>query len=163
MSANDHAMIETEQGVVREVADSGAARYGIEITGPGVCDRCAIKDNCYGAGSMVWASSDEPLRAGDEVRLDMERGTVLKATAWVYGIPLVAVFAGTLVGHRWLFASHAEEPRVLLSFGLGVGLMLAVGFVLSRLNQWVGRRLTIRATHSPAHAHGTDSERAFGD
>ena len=165
MSANDdHGMVETEYGVVREVASQdGGPRYGIEITVPGVCDRCVIKDNCYGAGAMVWASADEDLRPGTPVRLDMQHGTVLKATAWVYGIPLVAVVLGTLAGHSWLFASHAEEPRVLLSFGLGVGLMLAFGFVLSRLNEWVGRRLTIRATHAPAHAHGADSERAFGD
>ena len=166
MSATDHAMVETEQGVVREVGGTGSARYGIEITVPGVCDRCAIKDNCYGAGSMVWASADEDLRPGDEVRLDMERGTVLKATAWVYGIPLVAVFAGTLVGHRWLFASYAEEPRVLLSFGLGVGLMLAAGFALSRLNEWVGRRLTIRASRERARDSRPDrsaAARAIGD
>lgn len=154
MSANDHATIEAEQGVVREIDGTGSARYGIEITVPGVCDRCAIRDNCYGAGSMVWASADEDLRPGDEVRLDMRGGTVLKATAWVYGIPLVAVFTGTLAGHRWLFASHAEEPRVLLSFALGVGLMLGAGFVLSRLNQWVGRRLTIRVSRTLAPAAG---------
>jgi positive regulator of sigma E activity len=145
VSATDHAMIEAEQGVVREVADSGGARYGIEITVPGVCDRCAIRDNCYGAGSVVWASADEDLRPGDPVRLDMERGTVLKATAWVYGIPLVAVFLGTLAGHGWLFASRPEQTRVLLSFGMGVGLMLTAGLVLAKLNDWVGKRLTIRA------------------
>lgn len=143
----DHRLVEAEYGVVREVErPSGSrARFGIEITVPGVCDSCVIRDNCYGAGSRVWAASEEQLEPGDEVRLEMRRGTVLKATAWVYGIPLVAVLSGTLAGHRWLFATRPEEPRVLLSFALGVGLMLASGFVLARLNDWVGRRLTITA------------------
>ena len=170
---DDHRLVEAEYGVVRELETrepgtreasspaagsrarrrSGAprrsrgatARYGVEITVPGACDTCAIKDNCYGAGSLVWAQADEPLAAGDHVRLEMRRGTVLKATAWVYGIPLVAVVLGTVLGHNWLFAARPEEPRVLLSFALGVGLMLAAGFVLAKLNDWIGTRLTIRA------------------
>ncbi|MFW6313897.1 MAG: SoxR reducing system RseC family protein [Spirochaetota bacterium] len=148
---DDHRLVEAEYGVVREVQSTtgGGERFGIEITVPGVCDSCVIRENCYGAGSRVWAASDEPLEPGEQVRLEMRKGTVLKATAWVYGIPLVAVLAGTLVGHRWLFAARPEEPRVLLSFALGVALMLASGVVLARLNDWIGRRLTITA-HSLA-------------
>lgn len=136
-------MIEAEYGIVREVGQG--ARYGVEITVPGVCDGCAIKDNCYGKGSMVWAASDDTLEPGAHVRLEMQQGTVLKATAWVYGIPLIAVLLGTVAGHTWLFADYAEQPRVLLSFALGVGLMLGAGFILARLNDWIGNRLTITA------------------
>jgi positive regulator of sigma E activity len=152
---DDHRLVEAEYGVVREIEASGpqsgaaASRYGIEITVPGECDRCAIRGNCYGAGSRVWASSDERLAPGDTVRLEMRANTVLKATAWVYGIPLASVFGGTLLGHRWLFAAKPEEPRVLLSFALGVGVMLFAGLVLSRLNDWVGKRLTITARSCP--------------
>jgi sigma-E factor negative regulatory protein RseC len=138
-----HQPLQTEYGVVREI-DHGA-RYGIEITVPGACDTCAIKGNCYGTGAMVWATSHEPLDVGDQVRLQMRRGTVLKATAWVYGIPLVAIVLGILAGYMWLFAAQPEQPRVLLSFALGVGLMAAAGFLLARLNTWVAGRLTIRA------------------
>lgn len=143
---DEHAMVEAEYGVVREVDDAGRGpRYGIEITVPGVCDRCVIKENCYGKGSMVWATASAALEPGRPVRLTMRRGTVLKATAWVYGIPLVAVVLGTLAGHSWLFANRPEEPRVLLSFALGVGLMGLAGLVLAKLNDWVGTRLTIEA------------------
>lgn len=140
--------VETEYGVVRkavEGAPAGAHRYQVEITLPGTCDRCVIRENCYGAGSVVEAVSREPLQEGEDVRLEMRRGTVLKATAWVYGIPLIALFGGIVLGHQWLFESLAEQPRVLLSFGVGVGSLLATGCLLSRLNQWVGRRLTITA------------------
>ena len=145
---DEHAMVEAEYGIVREVTEAPhGPRYGIEITVPGVCDRCVIKENCYGKGAMVWASAAAAaeLEPGRAVRLIMRPGTVLKATSWVYGIPLVAVVVGTLVGHNWLFASRPEEPRVLLSFALGVGLMGLAGFVLARLNHWVGNRLTIQA------------------
>ena len=139
-------MVEAEYGVVRQtdLPDGGVPRYGIEITMPGVCDRCVIKDNCYGAGSVVWAESPDRLDAGDTVRLEMRRGTVLLATSWVYGLPLAAVMIGTLLGYA-LFSSQPEQPRVLLSFALGAGLMLVTGFVLSRLNSWVGNRLHIVA------------------
>jgi len=161
---DDHRLVEAEYGVVREVeypngqgspsapsgrtADRtrvGPRRYGIEITIPGECDRCAIRGDCYGAGSRVWASSAERLEPGDQVRLEMRPRTILKATAWVYGIPLVSVLSGTLLGHRWLFASRPEEPRVLLSFALGAGMMILAGLLLARLNSWVGQRLTITA------------------
>lgn len=161
-------MVEAEYGIVREIerprAGSSHApessleivtraaaspRYGIEITLPGVCDRCVIKENCYGAGSMVWAGSDEALEPGDFVRLEMRPGTVLKATAWVYGIPLIAIVTGVVAGHEWFFASLTEQARVLLSVGLGAGLMGTAGWVLARLNEWAARRLTITARRAP--------------
>ncbi len=146
--ARSAGAVETEYGVVRRAVretPDGTHRYQVEITLPGTCDRCVIRENCYGAGSVVEAVSHEPLAPGDNVRLEMRRGTVLKATAWVYGVPLTALFGGIVAGHEWLFASRAEQPRVLLSFGLGVGLLLATGYLLSRLNHWVGERLTITA------------------
>ncbi len=146
--AESHAAVETEYGIVRQVVEQspeGTHRYQVEITLPGTCDRCVIRENCYGAGSVVEAVSHELLEPGEDVRLEMRRGTVLKATAWVYGVPLAALVAGIAIGHQWLFASLAEQPRVLLSFGTGVGLLLATGYLLSRLNHWVGERLTITA------------------
>ena len=139
-------MVEAEYGVVRQTerTDGGEQRFGVEITVPGVCDRCVIKDNCYGAGSVVWAQSPDRLEPGDTVRLEMRRGTVLLATTWVYGLPLAAVMIGTLLGYE-LFSSQPEQSRVLLSFALGAGLMLLTGFVLSRLNSWVGNKLHIVA------------------
>ena len=158
-TVDDHRLVETEYGIVRDVERerSGGVRYGVEITVPGVCDSCVIRNNCYGAGSQVWAASTETLSPGDTVRLEMRRGTVLKATAWVYGVPLIAVLAGTVAGYRWLFAARAEEPRVLLSFALGVALMIAAGFVLARLNDWVGTRLSISA-HALADPSAPDAD-----
>lgn len=141
------ALTDVEYGIVREVAAeaAGRGRYGVEITLPGACDRCAVRGNCYGAGSLVWAASAEPLQPGDEVRLEMRSHTVLKATAWVYGTPLAGLLAGTIAGHQWLFASLSDEPRVLLSFGLGLALLAAAGYAMFRLNERVAQRLSITA------------------
>ena len=141
------ALEDVEYGIVREVAaePAGPGRYGVEITLPGACDRCAVRGNCYGAGSLVWAASAEPLRPGDEVRLEMRSHTVLKATAWVYGTPLAGLLAGTVAGHQWLFVRMPDEPRVLLSFGLGLALLAASGYAMFRLNERVARRLSITA------------------
>jgi positive regulator of sigma E activity len=149
MNGEGHDTVDTEYGIVREVpADdtvTGRPIYGVEITIAGTCDRCVIKESCYGTGSMVHAASPDALEAGDTVRLEMRHGTILRATAWIYGIPLVAILTGVLAGHQWIFASSAEPARVLLSVGLGAAMMAAAGYVLAKLNDWVGSRLTITA------------------
>lgn len=147
MSLEEHRLVEAEYGIVREVEATafGGSQYGVEITVPGVCDKCVIKDNCYGKGSLVWADAPRPLRPGDPVCLEMKKGTVLAATAWVYGLPLAAVFLGTLMGHEVLFDRMAPEPRVLLSFGLGVAMMGLAGLVMHRLSPWIGQKLRITA------------------
>lgn len=136
-----------EYGIVREVEASpfGGSQYGVEITVPGVCDKCVIKDNCYGKGSLVWADAPGPLHPGDAVCLEMKQGTVLGATAWVYGLPLIAVLLGTIVGHELFFGGMASGPRVLLSFGVGLALMGLAGLVMHRLSHWVAQRLRITA------------------
>ena len=148
-----------EYGIVRETENSpGAsvaprgARFGIEITAPGACDECVIKDNCYGSGSLVWATSNDALRRGDAVRLEMRAGTVLRATGWIYGIPLLAIAIGILSGYYLFFAGLAEQPRVLLTALLGLGLMVGAGVILSRFNDWIGSRISIRAFRDTASA-----------
>ena len=156
-AAHDHGMVEAEYGVVREVrveSDGalsvavhavGVHAVGVQVTVPGACDRCAIRENCYGAGSLVWAETEDDLAPGETVRLEMRPGTILAATAWVYGIPLAAVVAGTLGAWAGPFRQFAEHSRVLSSFGVGVAMMLVAGFVLSRLNRWIGGKLRIVA------------------
>jgi positive regulator of sigma E activity len=94
---------------------------------------------------MVWTTSDEALEAGDSVRLEMQPGTLIKATGWIYGIPLISVLAGVLAGYFVLFAGRTEQPRVLLSAALGIGLMLISGTILAKLNEWVSQRIAINA------------------
>lgn len=153
MSHTDSVIPEAEYGIVRAVEQEPgtwpkpdpAPRYGIEVTVPGACDSCAVQENCYATHKMVWTDSNEQLAAGDKVRIEMQPGTILKATGWVYGIPLLAVMLGILLGYLWLFAGRPEEPRVLLSALLGVGLMLAVGTLLAKLNGWVAGRVRVVA------------------
>lgn len=154
--SHDHAIPDAEYGVVRRVEPgqqrwpqpASPTRYGVEITVPGECDSCAIKENCYSAKRVVWTTSEEELATGDSVRLEMQPGTILKATGWVYGIPLISVLFGVLAGYFLLFAGRPEQPRVLLSATLGILLMLISGTVLAKLNDWVSERITIRASLS---------------
>jgi positive regulator of sigma E activity len=153
MSHTDSVIPDAEYGVVRAIDmqpgswphPDPAPRYGVEVTVPGECEKCGVQENCYATQKMVWTESDENLAAGDQVRIEMKPGTLLKATGWVYGIPLVAVLGGVLAGYLWLFSGRPEEPRVLLSALLGVGLMLATGTLLAKLNDWVGKRVRVVA------------------
>lgn len=156
MSSETQAGTQIEYGVVREadgamrsgidLSSSGSSfRYGVEITAPGACDTCVIKENCYGSGATVWAEAETELSIGDSVRLEMRPGTVLRATGWVYGIPLLALAAGLLIGYYLLFGTATEQTRVLLSAGLALGGMVGAGAVLTRFNDWIGNRVTIKA------------------
>ncbi len=150
VSAEAPSVAETqvEFGIVREIDGEptlGRSRVGVEITAPGECDRCLIKENCYASGSLVWATSTSPLAPGAAVRLEMRAGTVLKATGWIYGIPLVALATGLLAGFYRFFDGMAEQPQVLLSAALGLSLMGVAGALMSRFNEWIGSRISIQA------------------
>lgn len=121
-------------------------QYGVEVVGSGACESCALVKNCHGVGSIVWTRSATTLYVGQIVHLEMLPGAVLRVAGWGYGMPLVAVVAGILAGYLWLFAGSAENVRVLLSTATGIGTMLAVGVLMSRMGHRLAKRSIVRAT-----------------
>lgn len=88
----------------------------------------------------VRALSDLPLRPGDEVVVGMVDGVLLRGALLAYLLPLMALFAGAILGQA-AFASAGEE-LVALSGGLGLGL----GFLAVRA---LSRRLRNDARYQP--------------
>ena len=145
---SSHGFVDT--GVVREIRSVGdtteeSTRYGVEIIASDSCERCALVENCHGVGSVVWVNSTAELSVGQSVQLQLVPGTIMKATGWLYGLPLTAVVAGVLTGYLWLFSGSAESTRVLLSTATGLGMMLAVGTVMYRVNYRLHEPLTLLA------------------
>ncbi|HUZ17419.1 MAG TPA: SoxR reducing system RseC family protein [Spirochaetia bacterium] len=132
-----------EYGVV--VQDKGG-KLAIEIGAEGSCAACPVHDNCYQNGNVLWVPRSEEigsghLRIGDHVHFTVANASVLKVSALVYGVPLVAVLAGIAVGYLWLFRSFAENPRVGMSVLIAAALFVLSGVFISRLDKAMKSRM----------------------
>ena len=128
--------------VVRTTGDG----LEVRVLAPGACDSCPIHDSCYSSGKLVWLPQQQGLGVDDYVRFSITNASVLKISALVYGLPLLGVLGGILVGYLWLFRSFASDPKTLLSVALGVALFLASGFLVSRLDSRIKNRLSYTIT-----------------
>jgi sigma-E factor negative regulatory protein RseC len=129
-----------EEGVVLAVTPAGDGRSARALV------RLAAGDHCEGCPASVVcrpASDDRRLlevvdsigvAVGDQVRVAVPGGAVLKASFLVYGLPLLLLLAGVWLGTRiW----PATEPmRDLWAFLVGVALAgAAIPLVRSLLHQ----------------------------
>lgn len=129
-------MIE-EQGIVRAVDGRQAT---VEVTMPGECEKCEAHDACRRAGGILRTETDHPVRVGQHVHLRVSGVSLLGATSVVYGVPLVALFAG-LVGGYAGFRFLGEDAAIGISAGLGFLLLFLAGFVVRALDRRLGRRV----------------------
>jgi sigma-E factor negative regulatory protein RseC len=118
-------MIETPARVVRV---EGATAW-VRVESPASCGACGGK----GCGSSLYARLLHPrepeypvanpiaAEAGEAVVVGIEDGAVLRGVAKAYGLPLLLLLAGALLGARW-----GELAAVL---GGLVGLLLAAGWL----------------------------------
>lgn len=127
-----------EYGVVTQ---ERGGKLAIRVVTPGTCESCAIHDNCYASGKVVWIPKQEGIQVHDHVRFSIANTSVLGLSALVYGIPLLAVLGGILLGYLLLFRSVSGDAKVLFSVFLGVALFVASGFVISRLEHRIKRGL----------------------
>lgn len=129
-------MIE-EYGVVEAVTDDGTT---VRITMPAACDQCTIRESCHAAGKTVTVPTVYDMVRAQPVRLVIRHASVLQATLVIYGIPFIALLAGLFGSYFVVFAGHAEETRILLSFAVGAAALLVSGFLVARLDRRLERR-----------------------
>lgn len=83
--------------------------------------------HCHGCNlgrreRLLYPLNDESLREGDEITLELSDRTLSKTSLLAYGLPLVSLIAGLLLG-RLLFAqewAQALSAILMLSVGLAV-------------------------------------------
>lgn len=90
-------------------------------------DACGHCNACFRFGSNeADIEMDNALGAkkGDEVYIDMHANTVLKASAIVYGIPIIALLIGVVIGAQFgdIYAAAIGVALCALSFLLLKGL-----------------------------------------
>lgn len=152
-----------EYGIVTR---SAGGKLAVKVISPGSCDSCPIHDNCYASGKVVWVPQTGGIAVNDHVHFSITNGSVLKISALVYGLPLLGVLAGIILGYLVLFRSLGDDPRILASVGLGILLFLAAGFVVSRLDAMIKNRLSYEVvkSDSPTGATAVSPElRELGD
>ena len=122
-------MIE-EEGVVAETADGRAL---VETQRSGSCQQCAARGACAHLGggreARVWVEDPIGVQPGDRVVLAVAEATVVRASLLIYLLPVVALFAGALLGNH-LAPSFGVSPD-LGAAGLGI-VAMALAFLVAR-------------------------------
>jgi sigma-E factor negative regulatory protein RseC len=127
-------MIE-EQVVITSITSTGAWVEGIQQS---ACGSCSAKTGCgqhamsqLGRKVSLWLPFDtstdrqwqQGIKIGQQVVVGLPEGAILKSTLVLYGIPLIALVFGAILGH---FLS-GERGSIIVSL-----LSMLLGFKLAR-------------------------------
>lgn len=118
------------------------------------CASCALTQFCVGSkesSPTVRATAPSEIAQGDLVEVSLDDSIILKASAIMYGIPLVAFLAGVLGGYG--FSSLAG-----LSGSLSMALPVAAGFVMLIPGIIFSRRIAIRLNPTATVVRKLDQE-----
>lgn len=125
-------MIE-EQGTVVEVTPP---RARVRTERSGACESCGARGACAGLGggrdALVWVDDPLGVRVGERVVVAVPEGTVLRASFWVYLVPVAALVAGAVAGSRLgpalgLSADLGAAGVGVVAMGIAFGLARAFG------------------------------------
>jgi len=126
----------TETGKV--VAVDGDQAW-VQTIRTSACQSCSAKAACGqkalaqvtgGRANQVCVLNSANARVGDEVVLGIDEQSLLQASLWVYGLPLLLMVLFSIAGHQWWGGSD-------LFAIVGALLGLAGGFILVR--RWQDR------------------------
>lgn len=121
----------TETGKV--VAVDGASAW-VQTIRTSACQSCSARSGCGqralasmtgGRANQVLVLNSVDAKVGDEVVLGIDEQSLLRASLWVYGVPLLLMVFSSILGHQWFGASD-------LSAVVGAVSGLAGGFWLVR-------------------------------
>lgn len=137
-----------EQGVVVAVAPDAV---WVETVRASTCGACQAKSACghhlinqeqsgQRARLRVPVCDNVDYQVGDSVTLGLPEGALMRGALWVYGLPLLLLFLGALLG------SSLPVTAFDASAVFGMGGLLA-GFVINRV---LSRRTGHNQTYQPA-------------
>jgi sigma-E factor negative regulatory protein RseC len=128
----------------------------VQPLGTGGCGHCDSAGGC-GSGTLtkVFCSSkprhftvrnQARARVGDEVRVSLPDGVLLRGAVKMYLLPLALLFVGGISGVS--LASDAVSRDVYAVAGAVIGLLL--GFIMARLSPGVGQAVATSIVTSQA-------------
>ena len=143
--------MQTDRGLV-------VARHGdvvmVRLQPQDGCVSCALTQFCVGSkesSATVRATASSEIAQGDLVEVSLDDSLVLKASAIMYGVPLVAFLAGVLGGYG--FSSLAG-----LSASLSTALPVVTGFVMLIPGAILSHKVAIRLNPTATVVRKLDQE-----
>jgi len=107
------------------------------------CDSCALARFCTSTrepGSTLTANCTIDVSPGDRVEISLDDSLILKVSAIMYGVPLLAFLAGVFGGYGFsMLAGLRGGSAAAVPIGSGFAL-LALGIAVSRA---MARRLSV--------------------
>ena len=112
-----------EIGVVKEIINSSVR---IELHRTPQCERCGM---CISApdNKTLLLDVENTLHAqpGDQVRIALSGGSIITASFWVYGVPVIGLIGGSIIGTSVDFLGKST-PLVCGFAGLCMGVLIAM-------------------------------------
>jgi positive regulator of sigma E activity len=148
-----------------KVVSTRNGRAEVEVAAKGECEHCSARGVCNWTGTSVrkvLAANEVGAVAGDTVEVETGTGTGARANLLVFGIPVVLMLAGVLVGG--LILRRDVWSAVLAGAGLvlGFGIVKAIDTTVNRS----GRSLPVivglaeKSEACPARSDGGEATRA---
>ena len=132
----------TEEGIVCRIDTSNA---WVATTRSSACETCASKGSCSTLGSgremEVQAVNTAGAQVGDRVVISFETASLFKLTFLIYIFPILAMFAGALLGQTASPILHVDATTLsvvcaLLFFLLAFGLVRFSGNRLAQKDEY---------------------------
>ena len=114
-------------GTVHEIKGDKAAVVFKRSKACGDCHACAS----FGDGnSVIELENTLGAKVGDRVRIELHSGAVFKASLILYGIPLIALLLGVLLGSR-----ISDLVGALIGIGAAVAALIAIRLFEPRIRR----------------------------
>jgi sigma-E factor negative regulatory protein RseC len=118
------------------------------------CASCSLTQFCIGSkesNPTIRATAPPEISQGDLVEVSLDDSIILKASAIMYGVPLVAFLAGVLGGYGFSLLGE-------LNGSLSMALPVVAGFVMLIPGVVVSRRVAMRLNPTAAVVNKLDQE-----
>ncbi len=110
-------------------------RAEVEVAAKGECEHCSAHGFCNWTGTSVrkvLAVNQVGAGVGDAVELEIGEGTGAKTNLLVFGIPVVLMFAGVLIGGLVLRKDMWSGILAGVGLALGFGIVKAIDVSVNR-------------------------------
>ncbi len=118
-----------------KVVSSKNDRAEVEVAAKGECEHCTAAGICNWTGTSVrkvLAVNKVGAGAGDFVELETVEGTGAKSNLLVFGIPVLLMFAGVLIGGLILRKDMWSGILAGVGLALGFGIVKAIDISVNR-------------------------------
>ena len=123
-----------DTGIVKEISGTTAI---VEVVRGGGCKSCTMRGLCFRKNEPVsfTIETDLALAPGDKVRLEISPEGRVLASLLIFGLPMLALFAGFMIAAKWFL----EPVAILVGF-----LCMAISFMIIRqVDKLMGQKLKV--------------------